>query len=792
MRCSIRSSLVFSIAALVACGPAVPEAEEANGKTTVTVTKGEWTEPPKSNETAGGVGGGAKEEIAPAVALDPAAKPSLASPSALVGGSAAEGPLPVPTAIAAAKGHLYVFGRTRAGWVVRVRATNALDPKKVDYSQPIVVAPAFDDDAEPTAVGDGESAWFGVSTIGGGNTRVVRVDSAGNVTSATSGVPSGLGRIAVLVPLKAHIAVIGRAGASNVTFTRLMRNGTFPDTAVKIIAQTTENAGARSRSPRAVMEDDRILMAWDGRELAGALESPGTTPEEKAAPKPGIYVRRFEPNGEPASPLRRLTRPGFEAHALDVAVELGACAILAKTDAGYEMFRFVRKGTELSPYGGGLHLAPAETPDVALSTDVVGTLAVTSNKLLRIGPGVKIVPSDLPFKPPTGGDGAFDDVRVSSDGSVAHVVLDTRGFAAGGALPTIAKIEGEKMGGVLPTPWIGPPAQRLVFAGFEAGEGIALVVDAGKLRAVRFSPSGAPTSSTDVAFEGLKLDDLDWPRAPVPRLARTNDWALATKDGRIAILTGPHAGKVIAPGVPSGAGTGGFVALTSNAGKPGVIRAFYLPAAERLALLSTATIDPTNAAVVDAWAPIPGTERHFGVLSSSSGGSSLARRFVALPRGKGGLYLLANSGPKVTLAAQLFDLVVVGADGSLIGRGIDAPSSVQDVALAESTGGAVLVATLGEQGVAARWLDEGVGWKTSFAFNPFRTRGDGPAVRDKTALVLPDAALPFDPGIDLGALVGARCPFSVATGPRSLLFACEEGTGATPLAARAVIRTATF
>jgi hypothetical protein len=94
--------------------------------------------------------------------------------------------------------------------------------------------------------------------------------------------------------------------------------------------------------------------------------------------------------------------------------------------------------------------------------------------------------------------------------------------------------------------------------------------------------------------------------------------------------------------------------------------------------------------------------------------------------------------------------------------------------------------------VAARWLDEGPTWRTSFAFNPFRARGDGPTVRDKTALVLPDAALPFDPGIDLGAWIGARCPFAVATGSRSMLFACEEGTGATPLAARAVIHTATF
>src|SRR5439155_15988558 len=127
-----------------------------------------------------------------------------------------------------------------------------------------------------------------------------------------SGAPSGLGRIAVFVPLKAHVAVIGRSGASSITFARLLRNGTFPDANAKIIAQTTEKSGARTRSPRGVNDDDRVLLAWDGHELAGALESPGTTDEERAAPHSGVYVRRFDAKGEPASPLRRLTRPGFE------------------------------------------------------------------------------------------------------------------------------------------------------------------------------------------------------------------------------------------------------------------------------------------------------------------------------------------------------------------------------------------------------------------------------------------------------------------------------------------------
>src|SRR5579859_2483708 len=126
MRASHRSFFVGCVVALVAldaCGPATPEPEEANGKTTVTVTKGEWTEPPESPSGKNAPDADGKTAIAPAAALDPPAKPVLAAPSALVGDSASEGPLPVPTTIAASKGWLYVFGRTRAGWVVRVRTT---------------------------------------------------------------------------------------------------------------------------------------------------------------------------------------------------------------------------------------------------------------------------------------------------------------------------------------------------------------------------------------------------------------------------------------------------------------------------------------------------------------------------------------------------------------------------------------------------------------------------------------------------------------------------------------------
>ncbi|GAC1576982.1 MAG: hypothetical protein NVS3B20_25470 [Polyangiales bacterium] len=93
----------------------------------------------------------------------------------------------------------------------------------------------------------------------------------------------------------------------------------------------------------------------------------------------------------------------------------------------------------------------------------------------------------------------------------------------------------------------------------------------------------------------------------------------------------------------------------------------------------------------------------------------------------------------------------------------------------------------------ARWLDADADWKESFAFAPFRTRGDGPVLREKgTAIGLGKGALPIDLGPDFGALLGERCPFVFPASDRSLILACEEGAGDTPLATRATLRSASF
>ena len=46
--------------------------------------------------------------------------------------------------------------------------------------------------------------------------------------------------------------------------------------------------------------------------------------------------------------------------------------------------------------------------------------------------------------------------------------------------------------------------------------------------------------------------------------------------------------------------------------------------------------------------------------------------------------------------------------------------------------------------------------------------------------------------VELTSLVGERCPVVLPTGERSLMLACEEGSGDTPLAARATLRVVTF
>src|SRR5712691_10589603 len=100
-------------AATVGCGPATPEAEDVTrlGETTVTVHKGAYDE---STAPSGKPLG----EVAPAAALEPPAKPvANAAPHPLIGGASGDGALPLATTLATTRSALYVFGRTRAGYV---------------------------------------------------------------------------------------------------------------------------------------------------------------------------------------------------------------------------------------------------------------------------------------------------------------------------------------------------------------------------------------------------------------------------------------------------------------------------------------------------------------------------------------------------------------------------------------------------------------------------------------------------------------------------------------------------
>ncbi|MBI2393031.1 MAG: hypothetical protein HYV09_25835 [Deltaproteobacteria bacterium] len=788
---STRSLLALATVVFLACGQACgPNAQPAEaptptgrtGETKVTVTKIDpnlvESEPSSaSTEIVGPIG--------PAKPLDPAPQPTATPATSLVGGAATEWPLPLPTAVATSRTHVFAFARTRAGWIVRAQSTKVKSPT---WSAPAVVATAFDDDAPPFAINDGEIAWFGVSSTAGG-TRVVRVDAPQPSTGSAAApritpianAPSKLGRVASFVPLKAHVAVLGRDGDA-ITFARLHRVNGFLDTAARVIARGRPSATTTaSRSPRATNEEDKVLLAWDADDVPDAKEAPGTTAAERAAPKPGIYVRRFFPSGEPASPARRLTRPSFEAHALDVVVELGACAVLASTHEGFEMFRFVRKGDNLDPYGGGLFLAPPGG-DVALGADVIGTIGLTSTKLLRIGPGIKIVPTPLGFSPPAGG--SFDEVRVVMDGYGAHALLSTR--TSLGPLPTIARIDGEHMGPVLPTPWIGPPPQRLAFADVDGDEGLAIVVDAGATHALRLGLDGNVKDRAALPIDPKQIGLLDWSRAPLPRAARAaGEWVLALRDGRALIATGPRAGAFVALGPPKGAQPSGLVGLMQSGGRSSTVRAVYVPPVDRAARLWTTTLDPKQGTVA-TWTSIAGSERNYGALGGA--------RFVALPRASGGLWLLTNSGPKVSSVAQLFGLVLVDADGQLTDEDIDAPAPVQDITLVATMSGPAIVATLTGKGVATRWLDGPTkGWRESFDYTPFRVRGDGPIVRDKgVPLVFPSGALPFALTGDAASFLGDRCPFVMVTGKRSLLLACEEGSGSAPLAARATTRVLRF
>jgi len=764
------TSLLLSIAfAIAACGPVVPEAESVTsgrtGETKVTVTR---TDPSEESAPGPSDGVGPSQSIA-AKPLDPAPKPLLSNAIALVGGVAADGPLPLPTVIAASKSNLFAFGRTRSGWIVRALPQKGKTPS---WSKPAVVTSAFDDDVA-FAISDGELAWFGVSSVAGG-VRIVRVDATTKVTTIEK-LPSKLGHVVSFVPLKAHVAVIGRDGDA-ITFARLDRATGFLDTIAKVLARGTVSVTkTNSRSPRATSEDDKILLAWDGDEVSGALPAPGTTPAEQAAPKPGIYVRRFHASGEPASPARRLTRPSFEAHALDLVVELGACAVLASTPDGFEMFRFVRKGDDLNPYGGGLHLA-GPGGDVALGADVIGTIGVTSSKLLRIGPGIKIVPSPLGFSPPPGG--AFDEARIAMDGYGAHVLFSTH--TPLGPKPTIARIEGEHMGPTVPTPWIGPPPQKLLFAALDGDEAIALVVDDGAVHAIRLGVDGAVKSTTPVPVETKELSSLDWPRAPVPRAARaSNEWIVALRDGRALIATGPRAGTIVALSPPGQ--TGGVIAFVPTANKSTALRVVYIPPIDQRARLWTTTLDAKQGSAAK-WSPIAGSEQNYGALGGA--------RFTALPRSSGGIVILTNSGPKVSSVAQLYGLVGVDELGHASEVSLEAPLPIQDVSLVPTLGGTALVATLTGKGVAARWLDGPVkGWRESFAYTPFRARGDGPILREKgVPSAISAGTLPFELSGEIASYLGERCPFAMPTGARSMLLACEEGSGESPLAARATVR----
>jgi hypothetical protein len=792
---SIAGVTLAWVAVSAACSPAVPGAETSRPQSTVAVSRidedaavaaspGADVEAPSTAQPSG------SPELIVATPLE-GAKPALAPSRPLLAGSAAEGTLALPTFGTATKGWLFLFGRSASGWVVR-----AYDKKGTKgYGPATWVAPAYADDLPPVVANDGDSAWFSVSSSKALPTRLVRIEigEAGKpkllkVSPRADGAdatPRGMGAIRTIVALKPHLAVVGRDGDS-LTFARMSRAGAFLDGTARTLTRAAASMSTTiSRAPRGADEDDRLLLTWDADAVPGALETPGTLPAEAANPKTGIYVQRFFAGGEPASPARRLTRPSFEAHALDVAVELGACAVLASTPNGFEMFRFVRKGDDLLPYGGGLFLS-APTTDISLSTDVIGTVAITPTKLLRIGPGVKIVPSPIGFGPPTGATGSvFDTAQIASDGYGDHAIFQSK--TAAGLVPTVARIDGEHMGSTLPAPWIGPPPQRLVYADYEGDEAMVLAVDGGALLLSRIGADGASKGpATQVPWDMAKLDELAWPNAPVPRTARAGGhWALGLKDGRVLIATGPKAGSTVSLGVPRGVSSGGTVALTSISGKPGKIRAFYVPRPERTEPLSTATIDLATGAIDDKWAPVDGTEHHFGALGGA--------RWLAVRRRGGGLYLLANSGPKVSIAAQTFELVGVGGAGEMIDLPVYAPFSVQDMVLIPSFQGAAVIASLSGKGASARWLDLGGPWRQAAGYNAYRVAGDGPIARDpKTSavLALPGvAAPPVELAGDVGAATTDRCPYVLPTGPRAALMVCEEGAGDSPLASRITLRT---
>lgn len=755
---------------LAGCGPTIPEADAPRPpfeETRVTVTRTTAADVPA--ETTGARRPTARDVVA-ATAADPPARPRLGATTAVLPTAAGEAPLPVPTTLATTRSAVFAFGRTRGGYVVRVLSGRA---KGAAWSPAVRVADATDDDSSPTAVADGELVWFAVSSKERG-TRLVRVETTGAGPKAGTpfAAPPKLGTAVTLVPLRPHVALVGRDGDA-ITFARIDRSGRSLDASAKVLARGA--SGPAIRAPRATAEEDKLLLAWDADDVPGALDAPGTTAEARATPKVGIHVRRFFANGEPAGPARRLTRPSIEAHAIDVVVELGACAVLASTAEGFEMFRFVRKGDDLAPYGGGLHLAPPGD-EVALGADVVGTIGLTRTKLLRIGPGVKIVPTPLGFTAPSGA--GFDAVRIVTDGYGAHGLFATR--TPLGSLPTIARIDGERMGPVLPTPWIGPTPQRLLFAAHDGDEALVLAIDGATVHAIRLGLDGRPRSATPLPIDARMLDGLGRP-ATVPKAARAGgEWIVALAEGRLLVATGARAGSVIASDAPAGQ-----LAVVPSGGRATALRLVLVPPPEKAGQLQTATVDP-KLGTASSWTRIAGSEAHYGALGQA--------RFTAVPRAEGGLYLLTNSGPKVSSVAQIFSLASVAEDGQFERSGIESPAPLQEVSLVPTTTGPAVVATITGRGPAARWLDgPAFGWREGFAFMPFRARGDGPLLREKgAAFVIPPGALPVALGEEISSAADGRCPFALPAGPRALLMVCEEGAADAPLSARVGTRVVEF
>jgi hypothetical protein len=456
--------------------------------------------------------------------------------------------------------------------------------------------------------------------------------------------------------------------------------------------------------------------------------------------------------------------------------------VLAKTPDGFDMFRFLRKGDDLTPYGGGLHLAPPGG-DVALASDVVGTLAVTSSKLLRIGPGVKIVPSAHNLAATA--NASNDEVKVATDSRQAYVVVSSK--TAAGMLPAVSRIDGEHMGSQMSAPWIGPAPQHLLVADQDGDRALVVLLDDQKLRAYELTLDAKITNTFEIPDGGTASNALEWSRPPGPRVARTSDgtWIVALRDGRYLVVGGPKSGAIVAPSLPRGAPAGGALWPVPSASKNSTVALVYVPPVAIEGALWTATFDP-KAASVTSFQQNFNTVHHFGVLGDV--------RFQAVARDGGGLYLATNSGPKVSSIAQSLGLFLVNESGVPSEESILAPSSLADLTFAPTLAGPAIISSIGGRGVGAKWLDAGTirGWRIHFGFNVFRARGEGPTLRDgEKIFALADGESPVDLGPDVSKQAD-NCPFSFAAGRRRVLFVCEEVSGDNPLNARVSTRLVSF